>query len=531
MNPRVLALVVVLLLAAPLLAQQFDPAPANVIIDQLTADLARLKAEVNKTTPGGVVIRVPAGADLQAALDLAQPGQTILLAPATFIGNYTLRKKASAGVITIRTDGLDDAAIPPGVRVTPALSPRMAKLGPKEAAVQTLTAEFGADGYTLIGIEFLPNLVLPDRPLVMFGWNAPTLADQPTHITFDRVYMHGSPEKGGHTGCNCHGAFITLINSWLSDFWEVGRDSQAFGAYNGAGPYLIENNYLEASGENILFGGADPAIPGLITSDIVIRRNHFFKPLAWKTKLGSVKNLFELKNAQRVLVEFNVFENIWADSQSGNAIVFTPRNQSGGCPWCVVQDVVFQYNVLKHVQTYAFNVLGLDNNQVTTTSSGRITIRHNLIEAARGVLMQDKVDGLTFDHNLLVGVTGQMFALGGGPLKNIRVTNNLMRSGLYGITGDGSTVIGLPTLVACCTPFVFTNNVIELTASGFVAYPPGNFLLPFATLLKRLSAGFVFTETVGQASTDAPIALGPDLPKLLQGLTGVAPAPLADITP
>jgi hypothetical protein len=475
------------------------------------------------------VLRVAAGGDLQAALDLAQPGQTVLLAPATFIGNYILRKKATAGVITIRTDGLDDAALPPGVRVTPALAPRMAKLGMKEAAVQTLNAEPGACGYALVGLEFLPNLVLPDRALVMFGWNAKTVAELPCNITFDRVYMHGSPEKGGHTGCNCHGVNITLVNSWLSDFWEVGRDSQAFGAYNGAGPYLIENNYLEASGENILFGGADPAIPGLIPSDIVVRRNYLAKPLAWKTKPGTVKNLFELKNAQRVLAEFNVFENVWADAQSGNAIVFTPRNQDGGCPWCVVQDVVFQYNVVKHVQTYAFNLIGKDNNQLTTTLSGRITIRHNVIEAGRGLLAQDGVDGITFDHNLLVGVTGQMFALG-PPLTHVSITNNIMRSGLYGITGNATT-IGTPSLVACCTPFVFTNNVIELPAAGFIAYPPGNFPIPFGTLAKRLSVDLFFTETVGLVATDYPLALGPDLPKIIQGLKGVVAAPFAEVVP
>ena len=49
-----------------------------------------------------------------------------------------------------------------------------------------------------------------------------------------------------------------------------------------------------------------------------------------------MKNLFELKNAQRVLIESNVFEYNWAESQNGFAILFTPRNQGGGRrgPWC-----------------------------------------------------------------------------------------------------------------------------------------------------------------------------------------------------
>src|SRR5262249_38836706 len=51
---------------------------------------------------------------------------------------------------------------------------------------------------------------------------------------------------------------------------------------NGSGPFRIVNNHLEAAGENLMFGGADPAIPQQIPSDIEICHNHFFKPLTWK---------------------------------------------------------------------------------------------------------------------------------------------------------------------------------------------------------------------------------------------------------
>src|SRR5262249_41996701 len=43
----------------------------------------------------------------------------------------------------------------------------------------------------------------------------------------------------------------------------------------------------------------------------------------------SVKNIFELKSAQDVLVEGNVFEGMWMADQPGYPIVFTPRNQGG----------------------------------------------------------------------------------------------------------------------------------------------------------------------------------------------------------
>ena len=77
----------------------------------------------------------------------------------------------------------------------------------------------------------------------------------------------------------------------------------------------IINNYLEAAGgENVMFGGADQSIPDLIPSDIGIRGNYFFKPLTWKKddpsyggKHWTVKNLFETKNARRVVIDGNLF--------------------------------------------------------------------------------------------------------------------------------------------------------------------------------------------------------------------------------
>src|SRR4029434_11015360 len=106
--------------------------------------------------------------------------------------------------------------------------------------------------------------------------------------------------------------------------------SQAIASWNGPGPYTIENNFLEAAGENILFGGGDPAIPNLVASDISIRFNYITKRTSWRGSSWTVKNLIELKNAQRVVIDGNVVEYCWEAAQSGYAIVFTPRNQDGG---------------------------------------------------------------------------------------------------------------------------------------------------------------------------------------------------------
>src|SRR2546428_4796937 len=123
-----------------------------------------------------------------------------------------------------------------------------------------------------------------------------------------------------------NGVNNTVVDSYISDFKAVDVDSQAIAGWNGAGPYVVRNNYLEAAAENILFGGADPSIDGLVPSDIRIERNELSKPLSWKGGNSMVKNLLELKNAKQVVIDSNILENSWAAAQPGYAVVFTPRN-------------------------------------------------------------------------------------------------------------------------------------------------------------------------------------------------------------
>src|SRR4029434_4606421 len=112
---------------------------------------------------------------------------------------------------------------------------------------------------------------------------------------------------------------------------------------------------------------AIPSIDGLVPSDIEIRRNRMAKPLTWRIgdpqyarTAWTVKNLFELKNARRVLVDGNLFEYNWPHAQNGFAILFTVRNQDGKSPWSVVEDITFANNVVRHVGA-GINVLGHDD--------------------------------------------------------------------------------------------------------------------------------------------------------------------------
>src|SRR5439155_139611 len=196
----------------------------------------------------------------------------------------------------------------------------------------------------------------------------------PHDITFDRCYIHGTPTGHVLRGLAANSASTAVVDSYLADFHAEGNDSQAIAVWSGTGPFKIVNNYLEGAGptpdgpfkivnnyleaaaENLLFGGASPSITNLVPSDIEVRHNYFSKPLSWNTDDPSyagipwvVKNLAELKNAQRVLLDGNVFEHVWPAAQIGFAILFTVRNDDVIAPWSVVQDITFTHNILRHV--------------------------------------------------------------------------------------------------------------------------------------------------------------------------------------
>src|SRR6185369_5563120 len=213
---------------------------------------------------------------------------------------------------------------------------------------------------------------------------AATMSDVPHHLILDRSYVHGTP--GGYTkrGVQVDCADCAVIDSYVADCHAIGQDAQAIAGFNGPGPIKIVNNRLEGSGENVIFGGADPKVPNLVPSDIEIRQNHFFKPLTWKAddpsyagNHWSVKNLLEFKNAARVLVRCNVFENNWADAQVGFAILLTPRNQDGTAPWCGVSDVTIVDNILRHSAS-GFNVSGEDDLH-PSTQTARVVLAGNLV--------------------------------------------------------------------------------------------------------------------------------------------------------
>ncbi len=238
----------------------------------------------------------------------------------------------------------------------------------------------GAHHWRLQLLEFLPNATSGGDIIALGDGSSAQkdVAQVPQQLIVDRCYIHGHPERGQKRGIALNSGTTTISNSYIADIKVKGQDSQAIAGWNGPGPYIIENNYLEGAGENFLLGGADPAIQGLVTEDVTFRRNHLAKPLAWRDQGWQIKNLFELKNARRVLVEGNLMEYSWQQAQVGYAILLTPRNQDGGAPWSVVENITIRRNVIRHAGG-GMQIIGADTTHPSGSASRAIHVVDNLL--------------------------------------------------------------------------------------------------------------------------------------------------------
>ena len=432
-------------------------------------------------TSSGPVTVVPAGADLQAAINQAQPGDTLLLAAgATYVGNFVLPAKSGASDIVIRSSALASTLPGPQTRVSPADAARLPKLQSPNSSPALSTAP-GAHHYRLECIEFLANFQgYYDVIALGDGSSAQnSLSTVPHHIVLDRVYIHGDPAWGQKRAIGLNSASTTIVNSYISEIKAPGQDSQGIAGWNGPGPYVISNNYIEAAGENVLFGGADPAIAGLVPSDITFTRNYLSKPLSWQSQPNfTVKNLFELKSAQRVVVNANVMEHNWMAAQSGYAVLFTPRNQDGGAPWTVVQQVEFTNNLVRH-SSGGINLLGNDYLH-PSQQTNRITIKNNLFEnlsaatyggSGRFLLINGGAD-ITVDHNTIIQDGLSAIFADSNPSARFVLTNNIIPDHSWAIVGSG-TAPGNNTIATYFPGAVVAGNI--WAGSNPSIYPAGNY--------------------------------------------------------
>ena len=441
----------------------------------------------------GSTLRLDRNGDLQSAIDEAQPGDTIILeAGVVYTGPITLPVKSGSDFITIESSRASD--LPEGVRVSPSQSASFAKVQSATNAEPIVKTKPGAHHFKFVGIEFSTsdaNVKVNDLIRLGDDRSQSTLQSVPHHLIIDRSYIHGFKTQEVQRGISLNSAETDIINSYISEIHGKGYDTQAICGWNGPGPYNIVNNYLEGAGENVLFGGALPSISNLVPTGITIKNNYFFKPLSWYAKDASfggihwsVKNLFELKNARKVVIDGNVFENNWTDAQAGRAIVFTPRPSDSGA-WAIIEDVEFTNNIVRNVGS-GMLILGADEPPAPTeTRLRRVRVANNVFEVdgkrfgSNGFFLTviNKTEDVTIEHNTAIQ-TGNIIGTDYAPNIRFVYRNNISRHNEYGIIGGGHS-IGNDSIAHYFPGSTVTGNVmakeVNAPSNAESLYPPGNF--------------------------------------------------------
>jgi uncharacterized protein YjdB len=467
-----------------------SPPPTTTTASSTTILAEQPRVTVNTTYPTMTrQVRIAAGADLQAALNAAQPGDELLLAPgATYVGNFVLPNKgASTKWIVVRTDVTDAMLGAAGTRMTPsrAASLRLARVFTSYNESAIVTAP-GAHHWRLTGLELGGTSTAQEiSGIVRLGtWDSwePTVASMGHDFVIDRVYMHGTPTQAVRRCLFLSSGSTAVIDSWLSECHSNNGDSQGILALGGAGPYAIDNNEISGGHEVIMFGGGDPVVPNLVASDIMITRNHITRP---PTDRGvwQVKNLLELKSAKRVLIQGNVMENNWADAQTGFGLLIKSVNQDGGCTQCGTQDVTIVGNVLKKSGS-GINIAG--DVQGPSLITSRITLVDNLIDSlnvgvftADGVALQllEQATDVSISHLTFTPMpTGGLNAISfdGVPEVRLSISGSIFPHNAYGIKGSGGSD-GTNSLNTFAPGAYFVTNAI---VGGTCSYYPTTTMCP-----------------------------------------------------
>jgi hypothetical protein len=558
------------------------------------AELLReyVKSSWKDTPATGRTWAIRSGENIEPVLARASCGDIIQLqAGATFRGNFVVPAKNcdDSHWIIIRTSAPDSSLPPEGARLTPCYAGVSSLAGrPPWNCASTanvlakiefngnggsgpITFSPGANHYRLMGLEVtrpvssaaIYNLIQFDGP-----------AD---HLVFDRLWIHGTAEGDTVRGIFLGPSrYLAVVDSFFSDFHCAARsspcvDTQAIAggiSDNAMGPYKIVNNFLEAAGENILFGGGSAT---MTPKDIEIRHNHLFKPLIWmRGEAGYVggtdgnpfivKNLLELKNAQRVLIDGNIMEDSWGGfTQVGFAIVLTPKNQGGSfgrnlCPICQVTDVTIRYDSISHVagglqiandlagkgapldgQRYSIHDIVIDD--INGVRYGGPGLFAEVLTAAGAPLLQSvTINHVTAFPPSTMYLIGDMVAAT-TQMKNFVFTNSIVSAGTYPIwsTGGGPKNCAyndkpLTTFNACFSPYTFAKNAVIGTSSSYPPslWPSGNFFpatasaVQFANFNNGNGGNYQLKRTspYRNAGTDGK-DLGADVSAILSETTGV----------
>ena len=327
------------------------PAPGTVKNLSCPGNLAAAQADLNGMAAGDTLI-YPAGCTITGQL-------TFPVVPGADAAHWNIIEVNQAGFPaehTRITPCSNNQATLANFPTYPCASPsdQMVHLTCTSGS-SCLKVAAGANHFRYIGYEIFANPSGSNNVS-----NVVDLSAGADHVIGDRLLIHGPTFACSQTNnvyaCTsndvAHGwttgnsTDVALVNSEVYNIaCPQGTCTDATGVGlggNGASSEDVKklfNNLISAAGEDYLAGGGGQGFGSttLTPNDFEIRENFFFKPAIYAFKNGAngqhpeFKNNGELKNANRVLIEGNVYENSWAGwqtDQAGFNSLLTPKNQS-----------------------------------------------------------------------------------------------------------------------------------------------------------------------------------------------------------
>ena len=380
----------------------------------------------------GTTTTLALGADLQAAVNNAHGGDTLIL-PDGYKWNGTLKLPYRAPNDTQWITIKSNLNLPDGQRVQPGepkatisnvdLNPAIQNDIDNPDRTKHVTHHWKFDGlmvttapsYTGTTYSLITMWVLPaNNTDPMYA----KVTDLCHHIEFHHMYIHGSDNSPVGRGIRPDANHVVIKDNWIDNIRSTFLESNAVCSPTHQGDITLDNNFLESAGENVFFGAA-PDIFNLVGSGYTVTNNYFYKRLSWRGSPYTVKNVLEWKGGQNIRVDHNVFENNWQAQQSGAVFLLTPRTGNGAYNDIFVRNVTFTDNIIRHAPQ-GVSMLDYDNGAAVNgaipiaklTLSGNYTFRNNLLEdmsgleyansgiaAGYGFAMSGLPDNVTLDSN------------------------------------------------------------------------------------------------------------------------------------
>lgn len=400
--------------------------------------------------PTGDTIRVAPGDDISQALtSLYQTGGTLLCAPGDYRVTLIRGKEHGNARVTVKTD----ATLPEfGTRITKDYLPGLARFASDNTFDPVFHGLPGSSNMTFLGVAFMPQH--PDRAQVRLGGDRGEMTDAaliPRSYQFDRCLFMGSPNVGQLRGLEANCGDWAVFGSSFHDFFAEMQDCQAIVGWNGCQNGVIDNCYLEAGAENVMFGGADPASPDFDPRNVVLVNSKLTKNIAWKDLPfhATVKTLLELKNLRGFRMENCVLEKNWAyDWPTAAGIVLKCANQEGSNPTACTRDVVIRNVVVRDVGIPLVIVAEQDGGRLPTEWMENVTIDNCLFHRlnvpgspycgeAQALQLANLPNKLTINH-VTWRRNGHSFMQvwsdnGSKPGPGLVYTNNAVAAGAYGL--------------------------------------------------------------------------------------------------